>query len=44
LQECVPATADLYRHIALLTLPMAEAKSHFDRATLDKLREAISDK
>jgi predicted short-subunit dehydrogenase-like oxidoreductase (DUF2520 family) len=41
LQECAPATADLYRHIALLTLPMAEAKSHFDQATLDKLREAI---
>ncbi|HST05129.1 MAG TPA: DUF2520 domain-containing protein [Chloroflexia bacterium] len=41
LSECAPLTADLYRHLALLTLPMAEAKSHFDEATTEKLHDVL---
>jgi predicted short-subunit dehydrogenase-like oxidoreductase (DUF2520 family) len=41
LQACAPATADLYRHIALLTLPLAQSKSHLDKPTLTRLHEAL---
>ena len=41
LEQCAPDTADLYRHLARLTLPMAEAKGGLDEVEVGKLREAL---
>lgn len=41
LEECAPDTADLYRHLARLTLPIAEEKGTVDEVELGKLREAL---
>jgi predicted short-subunit dehydrogenase-like oxidoreductase (DUF2520 family) len=41
LEKCAPDTADIYRHLARLTLPLAEEKGTLDEAELGKLREAL---
>jgi predicted short-subunit dehydrogenase-like oxidoreductase (DUF2520 family) len=41
LEECAPDTADLYRHLARLTLPLAEEKGSVDEEEIGKLREAL---
>jgi predicted short-subunit dehydrogenase-like oxidoreductase (DUF2520 family) len=41
LEECAPDTADLYRHLARLTLPLAEEKGSVDEEDIGKLREAL---
>jgi predicted short-subunit dehydrogenase-like oxidoreductase (DUF2520 family) len=37
LDACAPELAHLYRHLARLTLPLAEQKGHLDAATLEAL-------
>jgi predicted short-subunit dehydrogenase-like oxidoreductase (DUF2520 family) len=41
LQTRAPDTADLYRHLGRLTLPMAEEKGGLDEVEMGKLREAL---
>ena len=41
LDECAPELAHLYRHLARLTLPLAEQKGHLDAATLGALTNAL---
>jgi predicted short-subunit dehydrogenase-like oxidoreductase (DUF2520 family) len=41
LERGAPDTADLYRHLARLTLPMAEEKGSLDEAEVGRLREAL---
>ncbi len=41
LEEIAPDTADLYRHLARLTLPMAQEKGGLDEAQVGRLREAL---
>ncbi len=41
LEECAPDLASLYRHLARLTLPLAQEKGHLDKATMKKLKEEV---
>ena len=41
LDRYAPETAHLYRHLARLTLPLAQAKGHLDDATTGELRSLI---
>jgi predicted short-subunit dehydrogenase-like oxidoreductase (DUF2520 family) len=41
LDECAPELAHLYRHLARLTLPLAEQKGRLDAATLEALTNAL---
>ena len=41
LEGCAPDTADLYRHLARLTLPMAQEKGGLDEVEVGRLREAL---
>jgi predicted short-subunit dehydrogenase-like oxidoreductase (DUF2520 family) len=42
LEQCAPDLASLYRHLARLTLPLAQEKGHLDEATMEKLNEVVS--
>lgn len=41
LEQMAPDTADLYRHLARLTLPLVEEKGNLDATDLGRLREAL---
>jgi predicted short-subunit dehydrogenase-like oxidoreductase (DUF2520 family) len=41
LDKCSPELGALYRHLARLTLPLAQEKGHLDQATLDKLSDEL---
>jgi len=41
LEECAPDLASLYRHLARLTLPLAQEKGRLDKATMKKLKEEV---
>jgi predicted short-subunit dehydrogenase-like oxidoreductase (DUF2520 family) len=42
LEACTPDVAQLYRHLARLTLPLAAEKGNLDRATLDELNRTLA--
>jgi predicted short-subunit dehydrogenase-like oxidoreductase (DUF2520 family) len=42
LEKSAPDLAHLYRHLARLTLPLAQEKGHLDQATMDKLSEELA--
>ncbi|HKP54149.1 MAG TPA: DUF2520 domain-containing protein [Chloroflexia bacterium] len=41
LDACAPELAHLYRHLARLTLPLAEQKGHLDTTTLEALAKSL---
>jgi predicted short-subunit dehydrogenase-like oxidoreductase (DUF2520 family) len=41
LDNVAPDLADLYRHLARITLPLAQEKSNLDEATMERLERAI---
>jgi predicted short-subunit dehydrogenase-like oxidoreductase (DUF2520 family) len=43
LQACAPETAQLYTHLARLTLPLAQQKSRLDKKTIKTLREILGE-
>ena len=44
LEPCAPELAHLYRHLARLTLPLAEGKGHLDAATVNALTTLLDQK
>ncbi len=43
LEAVAPELAHLYRHLARLTLPLAEEKGHLDEGTMEALRKMVED-